>query len=90
VMPTIRCQFHRLQAGAKTLPRRDVGSSVFQVFDGAGSVVFNGQRHDINIGDIFVVPSWIEWTITTEAGVDLFHFSDAPIMEKLGFNRGAV
>ena len=90
VMPTIRCQFHRLRAGTKTLPRRDIGSSVFQVFDGAGSVVFNGQRHDINIGDIFVVPSWIEWTVTTESGVDLFHFSDAPIMEKLSFNRSDV
>ena len=90
VMPTIRCQFHRLRAGAKTLPRRDVGSSVFQVFDGAGMVVFNGQRHDINIGDIFVMPSWIEWTVTTENGVDLFHFSDAPIMEKLSFNRSDV
>ena len=65
-------------------------SSVFQVFDGAGVVVFNGQRHDINIGDIFVVPSWIEWTVTTDSGVDLFHFSDAPIIEKLSFDRSDV
>jgi gentisate 1,2-dioxygenase len=36
------------------------------------------------------VPSWIEWTVTTEIGVDLFHFSDAPIMEKLSFNRRDV
>jgi gentisate 1,2-dioxygenase len=79
-----------MKVSPPTLPCRDVGSSVFQVFDGAGSVVFNGQRHDINIGDIFVVPSWIEWTVTTEIGVDLFHFSDAPIMEKLSFNHRDV
>lgn len=87
VMPTIRCQFHRLRASADSNPRQDVGSSVFQVFDGTGSVTFDGEEHQLNIGDIFVVPSWIKWAVKTTSGMDLFHFSDAPIMEKLNFNR---
>jgi gentisate 1,2-dioxygenase len=87
VMPTIRCQFHRLRAGAATFTRRDVGSSVFQVFDGSGCVTFNGEERPIDVGDIFVVPSWVEWSVKTDHGIDLFHFSDAPIMEKLYFNR---
>src|SRR3954464_9383631 len=36
VMPTIRAEFHRFREGAHTRTRRDVGSSVYQVFDGNG------------------------------------------------------
>ena len=46
VMPTIRAEFHRLRAGTQTPTRRDVGSTVFQVFEGTGSVVLDGdERH---------------------------------------------
>ena len=92
ILPTMRCQFHRLRSGAQSIPTRDVGSSVFQVFEGCGNVTFGAKRYDLKKGDIFVVPSWIEWTIGTtneEAGpdFDLFQFSDAPIIEKLNFAR---
>ena len=92
VLPTMRCQFHRLRSGAKSVSARDVGSSVLQVFEGSGHVTLGGKRHDLKKGDIFVVPSWIEWSV--EAAVekaspylDLFQFSDAPIMEKLNFTK---
>ena len=39
VMPTIRCEFHRLRPGTATVGRREVGSSVFQVFDGRAPCV---------------------------------------------------
>ena len=87
VMPTIRCEFHRLRAGCETPPRREVGSSVFQVFDGGGSVILNGKEHVLEIGDLFVVPSWIAWSLRAESQFDLFRFSDAPIMERLNFAR---
>ena len=61
VMPTIRCEFHRLRASIVTPPRREVGSSVFQVFEGAGSVVLDGKETKLEKGDIFVVPSWVAW-----------------------------
>ena len=87
VMPTIRCEFHRLRAGCETPPRREVGSSVFQVFEGGGSVILNGNEHVLEIGDLFVVPSWIAWSLRAESQFDLFRFSDAPIMERLNFAR---
>ncbi len=38
-------------------------------------------------GDLFVVPSWRQLTLRTEAGLDLFRFSDTPVLEKLGQDR---
>ena len=90
VMSTIRCEFHRLRAGAATRARREVGSTVFQVFEGKGSVTIAGEETVLNIGDMFVIPSWIEWSLQAETQFDLFRFSDAPIMERLNFNRTMI
>jgi gentisate 1,2-dioxygenase len=91
VMPTIRAEFHRLRAGAATEAVREVGSSVWQVFDGAGTVVLNGEAKQLAKGDLFVVPSWQEWCLHADpqpgTQFDLFRFSDAPIFERLNFNR---
>lgn len=87
VMPTIRAEFHRLRAGTCTEKRRDVGSKVFQVFEGRGRVVLDDVVHTLEKGDIFVIPSWIKWSLEAESQFDLFHFSDAPIMERLHFDR---
>ncbi len=90
VMPTIRCEFHRLRPGTATPERREVGSTVFQVFDGSGAVVLNGETHSLEKGDLFVVPSWIPWSLQAEGSFDLFRFSDAPIMERLHFMQTEV
>nr|WP_319520466.1 cupin domain-containing protein [uncultured Martelella sp.] len=90
VMPTIRAEFHRLREGVETATRREVGSTVFQVFEGRGAVVMNGERTKLEKGDIFVVPSWVAWSLEAETQFDLFRFSDAPIMERLNFNRTLV
>lgn len=87
VMPTVRAEFHRLRAGTATPTRREVGSTVFQVFEGKGSVVIDGIEHTLEIGDMFVIPSWTPWSLQGETQFDLFRFSDAPIMERLGFDR---
>jgi gentisate 1,2-dioxygenase len=83
VLPTMRAEVHRLRAGATTTPRREVGSSVWQVFDGDGTVRVNEQEWQIQRGDLVAVPSWAEFALTAESGVDLFRFSDAPIFEAL-------
>ncbi|MEN9062072.1 cupin domain-containing protein [Ponticoccus litoralis] len=90
VMPTIRCEFHRLREGTQTEARREVGSTVFQVFEGRGAVVLDGTRHAVDKGDIFVAPSWCQWSLEAETQFDLFRFSDAPIMERLQFMRSQV
>jgi len=87
VMPTLRAELHRLAPGTQTAPRREVGSSVFQVFEGDGDVTVGDARWQASAGDLFVVPSWQELTIATEHGLDLFRFSDAPIFERLHQHR---
>lgn len=90
VMSTIRAEFHRIRAGTATATRREVGSTVFQVFEGRGSVVLGGVEHKLDIGDMFVIPSWVSWSLQAETQFDLFRFSDAPIMERLNFARTSV
>jgi gentisate 1,2-dioxygenase len=87
VMPTIRAEFHRLREDTATPARREVGSSVWQVFEGRGAVVLNGIEHHVETGDLFVVPSWVSWSLQAENQFDLFRFSDAPIVERLHFDR---
>jgi gentisate 1,2-dioxygenase len=90
VMPTIRAEFHRLRAGAATETRRDVGSAVWQVFEGRGRARVAGQTYELELGDLFVVPSWAPWEIEAETQLDLFYFSDAPVVERLRWDRSFV
>jgi gentisate 1,2-dioxygenase len=90
VMPTIRAEFHRLRPDAKTAARREVGSSVFQVFDGRGTVRVGDREWTVGHGDLFVVPSWQPLSLTTDEGLDLFRFSDTPIFERLHQHRVSV
>jgi gentisate 1,2-dioxygenase len=95
VLPTMRAQMHRIRAGAETAPQRETGSSVYQVFDGSGTVTVGDSEWRVSRGDLFVVPSWINLSIRSEAGrddsdsgaLDLFQFSDAPIFEALHLYR---
>lgn len=98
VLPTIRAEFHRVRRGTETAPRQETGSSVYQVFDGSGTVTVGNERWTVTRGDLFVVPSWLPLSIRSEAGttdsasraLDLFRFSDAPIFEALKLNRVRV
>ncbi len=87
VMPTIRAQFHRFRPGAGSAPRREVGSNVFQIFEGEGVIRLDGVEHRVGHGDIFVAPSWCRYSIHAETALDVFHFSDTPIFEGLGLYR---
>ncbi|MGW5138162.1 cupin domain-containing protein [Nocardia beijingensis] len=87
VLPTIRCEFHRLRAGAATAVHRAVGSSIWQVFEGSGHVLLGGERRALATGDLFVVPSWVPWSLESDTGIDLFRFSDAPVVERLRYDR---
>lgn len=98
VMATLRTEFHRLSRGTETAPRREVGSSVYQVFDGSGTVTVGSFSWTATRGDVFVVPSWQPLSIRSEAGetdsdagtLDLFRFSDTPIFEALNQSRTHV
>ena len=98
VLPTMRTEFHRVAAGVETAPLRETGSSVYQVFDGSGTVTVGDFQWSVTRGDLFVVPSWQPLSVRSEAGrsdsdsgaLDLFRFSDAPVFESLNLFRSQV
>ena len=98
VLPTIRTEMHRVRRGTATGARREVGSSIYQVFDGSGVVSVGTQEWTVTRGDLFVVPSWQPFSVRSEAGatdsdsgaLDLFRFSDTPIFEALQQHRVQV
>jgi gentisate 1,2-dioxygenase len=78
---------HRLRAGATTARRREVGSSVWQVFSGEGAFVLDGETLDVARGDVVVIPSWCPSEIEAGTDLDLFTFGDAPVYEALQLAR---
>jgi gentisate 1,2-dioxygenase len=89
VLPTMRTEMHRLRAGAQSVVRREVGSSVCQVFEGSGTVTVGERSWSVDRGDLFVVPSWVPFTAQASSAshLDLFRFGDAPIFEALHAHR---
>lgn len=95
VLPTVRTEFHRVVRGVETTPVRETGSSVYQVFDGSGTVTVGDQTWSVSRGDLFVVPSWHQFSVRSEAGttdsasgaLDLFRFSDSPVLDALRLHR---
>ncbi len=86
-LPTIRTEMHRIAAGSSTLTVREAGSSVWQVFDGAGSVTLDGEQRALVHGDVIAVPSWCEHTLSATTELTLFRMSDQPIFERLHLNK---
>jgi len=86
-LSTIRTEMHRLRSGCTTTPTRTAGSSVWQVFEGDGEVQLGEHRHELQTGDLFVVPSWTQLSLSTDSGLDAFRFSDDPVFERLGLSR---
>jgi gentisate 1,2-dioxygenase len=90
VLATMRAEMHRIRAGTTTATRREVGSSVWQVFDGAGRVRVGDREWEVGRGDLVAVPSWQPLSIYAHSALDLFRFSDAPIIERLHADRVLV
>jgi gentisate 1,2-dioxygenase len=84
---TLRMEMHRLRSGSSTGTRREVGSTVWQVFSGRGEFDLGGERIDVTRGDLVAVPSWCPSTIDAATDLDLFVFGDAPVYEALHLAR---
>ncbi|HEY3241025.1 MAG TPA: cupin domain-containing protein [Acidimicrobiia bacterium] len=88
VLPTLEATIQLLAAGVRTAPHRHVHSTVYQVFRGRGETVIDGTRFSWTRGDIMAVP---QWAVHDHRAVDgdaiLFSITDAPVLEKLGFER---
>jgi gentisate 1,2-dioxygenase len=88
-LPTIRCEMHRLRPGSQTAVTRVVGSAVWQVFEGTGTVRIDAETYEVAKGDLFAVPSWALLSIATPSGLDAFRFSDEPVFAAIGLARTA-
>jgi gentisate 1,2-dioxygenase len=87
-LSTMRCEMHRLRAGSSTALTRTAGSSVWQVFEGSGSVTVGEEHYEVGKGDLFCVPSWAGLAFDAGPdGLDAFAYSDAPVFEALGLSR---
>lgn len=89
-LTTIRTEMHRIRAGTTTRTSRTTASSVWQVFNGAGVMIVGEHSYELEHGDVIAVPSWHEVTIDAASNLDLFTFSDAPVMDKLSLLRTEV
>ena len=86
-LPTMRTEMHRLRSGTTTRTRQAVGSQVWQVFTGEGTITVGDRPIDVGYGDVVTVPSWCPVRITARTELDLFVFSDAPVYEALNLAR---
>jgi gentisate 1,2-dioxygenase len=60
------------------------------VFEGSGAFVLDGRRIEVAHGDVVAVPSWCHVVVSAEEELDLFRFSDAPIIERLNLARTEI
>ena len=90
VMQTLGASMQMLRPGEATKAHRHTGSYLYQVCQGSGHSIINGQRFDWSERDIFCVPSWA-WhehvNASDSAEACLFCLNDLPVMRALGLYR---
>ncbi|GLY97219.1 cupin domain-containing protein [Actinoplanes sp. NBRC 103695] len=87
VMPTMRCEAHRVRGGSRSPLVRQTGSRIATVFRGSGVAVVGEHRFDVAPGDILAIPSWTPWRLEAHDPLDVFSTSDAPVLDALGLYR---
>ena len=67
----------------------DTTSAVYQVFEGEGYSIIDGQRFDWSPGDLFVVPSWSWHEFGNDSSQEaiLFSIQDNPVIKSLALFR---
>ena len=90
VMPAFSAWIQMLRPGIHTQAHRQVGSSVYHVFEGSGETIINGVSFRWEKGDFFVVPSWA-WHEHHNLGGNeraiLFSLHDTPLLLALNKYR---
>lgn len=89
VFSTISYRAQMLRPGEQTLPLRHTASTIYFVLDGEGYTDVDGERLDWAKNDFFVVPShrWRNFVNTGKTDVILYSYTDAPLIEKIGYYR---
>lgn len=85
-LPTIAWHAQLLDPNEKTRVHRHNSTTFYFAFEGAGTIVIEGEALDWNTGDIFAVPAWRWHHHENGPGESiLFSIDDWPAMTKLGF-----
>ena len=92
VMATISAFARLIPAGFATRPLRTSDGMIHVVVEGSGQLEVDGQVHELNTGDIVVVPPWASRQLTASSAGDLvlFSYSDKATQEKLSLWREAL
>ena len=89
-LATMASFLQRLRPGQKTQARRQSVSKVYLAVEGNGQTVVDGRTLAWGPGDVFAVPTWASHAhenTSVSADAILFSFSDAPVMQALGWYR---
>lgn len=86
-MPTISTFMQLLPDQFSGTPYRSTDATVFVAVEGSGCTTINGKRFDWAEKDIFVVPSWAEYSHDSHERSILFSYSDRVCQERLGLFR---
>jgi gentisate 1,2-dioxygenase len=84
---TIELRFHHLPAGSVSSRRRSTASSVFAATAGSGRTSAGDQVFEWTRGDVFVIPSWTPFEISSAAGATLFECTDARLLRSIDLLR---
>lgn len=89
VLRTLACWIQLVRPSVKGKAHRHTTSTVYQVFEGEGYSIIDGQRFDWKRGDLFAVPSWSWHEHGNESGQEaiLFSIQDNPVMKSLSLFR---
>lgn len=87
VMPTMDACIQLLRDGASLRSHRHVHSTVYQVFQGEGETVIDGEVFAWQRGDILAVPPWAVHQHRPHGEAILFSITDQPVLEALGLER---
>lgn len=86
-MPTIGAFIQLLPKGYSGKPCRSTDGTVFSVVEGSGKVTVATQTFTYTPKDVFVVPSWYQYSLAADTETVLFSFSDRPVQKALGLWR---
>ena len=89
VLRSMTCWAQMIRPGIRTRAHRQTSCAVYQVYQGEGYSVIDGQRFDWSEGDFFVVPPWV-WHEHANEGSDgavLFSIQDIPVLKDLSLYR---
>ena len=85
--PTMAAFMQYMPKGFEGRGYRSTENIVFNVAEGTGCVRIAGERFDFVPHDIFVAPSWCEFSFRTSEDCVIFSYSDRAAQEALGFFR---